>query len=207
VKQQEETMREEAKQDDSVPEENVAKGNGDNQAADEAAPDATYSDQADVSDHAEVTAADQDEAAKLRAEKEDLNQRLLRLQADYDNFRRRSRQEKEDFAKYASSRLLEQLLPVVDNFQRALEVSSSNDDYEALTKGVDMIHRQFAQVLEQEGLQAIEAVGQPFNPELHQAIMQVESEEYEEGVVVEEVQKGYKLKDKVLRPAMVKVST
>jgi molecular chaperone GrpE len=133
-------------------------------------------------------------------------QRYLRTQADFDNFRRRSRQEKEDFAKYASGKLIEQLLPIVDNFERALSAAKDNKDYEALQKGVDMIYRQLDQVLVQEGLEPIESVGQPFNPEYHQAIMQVESDEHEEGIVLEEMQKGYKLKDKVLRVAMVKVS-
>lgn len=133
-------------------------------------------------------------------------QRYLRAQADFDNFRRRSRQEKEEFAKYASAKLIEQLLPVVDNFERALAAAKDSQDYEALLKGVDMIYRQLDQALAQEGLERIESVGQPFNPEIHQAIMRVESEEHEEGTVLEELQKGYKLKDKVIRPAMVKVS-
>lgn len=137
---------------------------------------------------------------------DDNYQRYLRTQADFDNFRRRSRQEKEDFAKYASGKLIEQLLPIVDNFERALSAGKDNNDYEALLKGVDMIYRQLDQVLAQEGLQRIESVGQPFNPDYHQAIMQVKSDEHEEGIVVEEMQKGYKLKDKVLRVAMVKVS-
>ncbi|MEF3311592.1 nucleotide exchange factor GrpE [Paenibacillus sp. GYB004] len=133
-------------------------------------------------------------------------QRYLRTQADFDNFRRRSRQEKEDFAKYASVKLIEQLIPVIDNFERAITASKDNTDHEALLKGVDMIYRQLDQVLVQEGLQRIEAVGRPFNPEFHQAVMQVESEEHEEGTVVEELQTGYMLKDKVIRPSMVKVS-
>lgn len=145
--------------------------------------------------------------AELEAQIEEAQQRTLRLQADYDNFRRRTRQEKEDFVKYASMKLIEQLLPVVDNFERALSASRVKSDFEALAKGVEMIARQLDQVLAAEGLAAMQAVGQPFNPELHQAIMQVESEEHGEGIVVEEIQKGYTLKDKVLRPAMVKVST
>lgn len=144
-----------------------------------------------------------EEARKLADEN---YQRYLRTQADFDNFRRRSRQEKEDFAKYASAKLIEQLLPIVDNFERALAASKENRDHDALLKGVDMIYRQLEGVLAQEGLKPIEAVGQPFNPEFHQAVMQVQSEEHEEGVVLEEMQKGYILKDKVLRPSMVKVS-
>ncbi|MEX2415508.1 MAG: nucleotide exchange factor GrpE [Paenibacillaceae bacterium] len=134
-------------------------------------------------------------------------QRFLRVQADFDNFRRRSRQEKEEFAKYASSKLIEQLLPVLDNFERALATGRETTDTESLLKGVDMIFRLLSQVLEQEGLKPIEAVGQPFDPEFHQAIMQVESAEHVEGTIVEEIQKGYNLKDKILRPAMVKVSS
>lgn len=147
-----------------------------------------------------------DPLEELRVVAEENNQRYLRTQADFENFRRRTRVEKEELAKYASAKLLEQLVPVLDNFERALTVSKDSTDYDSFAKGVDMIFRQFEQVLTQEGLSPIEAVGQPFNPEFHQAIMQVESEEYEEGIVVEEIQKGYKLKDKVLRPAMVKVS-
>jgi molecular chaperone GrpE len=146
------------------------------------------------------------ELEELRKQAEENQQRYLRVQADFDNFRRRSRQEKEDFTKYASLKLIEQLLPVVDNFERALSSSKDTKDFEALVKGLDMTFRQLDQLLAQEGLTPIEAVGQPFNPEYHQAIMQVESDEHEEGIVVEEIQKGYKLKDKVVRPAMVKVS-
>lgn len=144
--------------------------------------------------------------AELTKLAEENQQRYLRAQADFDNFRRRTAKEKEELAQYASMKLLGQLLPVVDNFERALAASSGTGDYESLSKGVDMIFRQLEGVLQQEGLQAMKTVGEPFNPEFHQAIMQVESDEHEEGIVVEEVQKGYVLKDKVLRPAMVKVS-
>ncbi|WP_274651946.1 nucleotide exchange factor GrpE [Paenibacillus humicola] len=152
-------------------------------------------------------AAEEDpRVAELTKLAEDNHQRYLRAQADFDNFRRRTMKEKEELASYASMKLLGQLLPVVDNFGRALEAGRSGGDFDAFAKGVDMIFRQLEQVLEQEGLKPMDTVGQPFNPEFHQAIMQVESEEHEEGIVVEEVQKGYMLKDKVLRPAMVKVS-
>lgn len=158
---------------------------------------------AEAAEAADPAASELEEARKLADEN---YQRYLRTQADFDNFRRRARQEKEDFVKYASLKLIEQLLPVVDNFDRALASSKENKDFDALVKGIDMTFRQLDQVLVQEGLSPIEAVGQPFNPELHQAVMQVESEEHGEGVVVEELQKGYMLKDKVIRPAMVKVS-
>lgn len=158
--------------------------------------------QAEVSE--ETKEVSELEAARMQAEEN--YQRLLRVQADFDNFRRRARAEKEDFAKYASLKLIEQLLPIVDNFDRALSSSKETKDFDALVKGLDMTHRGIDQLLTAEGLKPIDSVGQPFNPEFHQAVMQVESEEHEEGIVVEELQKGYILKDKVIRPAMVKVS-
>lgn len=144
--------------------------------------------------------------AELRQQAEEYNNRYLRAQADFDNFRRRTMKEKEELAQYASMKLITQLLPVVDNFGRALQTSGDQSDSQSFHKGVDMIYRQLLQVLEAEGLKAMEPVGQPFDPEVHQAIMQVESDEHEEGIVVEVVQPGYWLKDKVIRPAMVKVS-
>lgn len=154
-----------------------------------------------------VDMKDNSELSKLQAELEEQQQRVLRTQADFDNFRRRTQKEKEDLAKYASSLLITELLPVIDNFERALSTGTDNPEVSSYAKGVEMIFRQLEGVLKAEGLEEMNSVGQPFNPEYHQAIMQVESDEYEEGIVVEEVQKGYKLKDRVLRPAMVKVSS
>lgn len=177
------------------------------QAESEIQADATYTEGNEETNEAAESAAQSPELEELRKQADDNYQRYVRAQADFDNFRRRTRQEKEEFAKYASLKVIEQLLPVVDNFERALAAGRDSKDYDALLKGVDMIFRQLDQVLANEGLQPMNAVGQPFNPEFHQAIMQVESEEHGEGIVVEEVQKGYLLKDKVLRPAMVKVSS
>lgn len=146
------------------------------------------------------------QVAALRREAEEHYQRLLRLQADYDNFRRRTRQEKEDFAKYASMQVMERLLPVLDNFERAIAAGRNTDDLDSFLKGVDMIFRQLTDVLGQEGLTPIKAVGEPFNPKFHQAVMQVESDEHEDGIIVEELQKGYMLKERVIRPSMVKVN-
>ncbi|AIQ37348.1 molecular chaperone GrpE [Paenibacillus sp. FSL R5-0345] len=146
------------------------------------------------------------EVKRLQDLADEYQGRALRAQADFDNFRRRTQKEKEELAQYATSKLVTELLSVLDNFERALVTTPSGPESEAFVKGVNMIFRQLDGVLKSEGLTAMETVGQPFNPEYHQAIMQVESEEYEEGIVTEEVQKGYLLKDKVLRPAMVKVS-
>lgn len=142
----------------------------------------------------------------LTAQVDDYAQRLARSQADFDNFRKRTIREKEELGKYASSKLITELVPVIDNFGRALDTLPEGEGAESFVKGVQMIHRQFESVLQAEGLTAMNTVGEPFNPEFHQAVMQVESDEHEEGIVVEELQKGYMLKDKVLRPAMVKVS-
>jgi molecular chaperone GrpE len=151
-------------------------------------------------------AAEDPRYLELQRLADDNYQRFLRAQADFDNYRRRTLKEKEELSKYASAKLISELLPVVDNFQRALKAGGEAANDSAYSKGIEMIYRQFVQVLENEGLKAMNPVGQPFDPELHQAIMQVESEEYGEGIVVEVVQEGYWLKDKVIRPAMVKVS-
>lgn len=171
--------------------------------------DAMPVEDAAVEANPETTGADEEnqELVRLQAELQDAQERILRAQADFDNFRRRTRQDKEDLAKYASSKVITGILPVMDNFERALAVSKDAQDFDSLYKGVEMIFRQMEQVLEQEGVSAMDTVGQPFNPEFHQAIMQVDSDEHEEGIIVEEVMKGYVLKDKVLRPAMVKVSS
>jgi molecular chaperone GrpE len=144
--------------------------------------------------------------AELIKQAEENYNRYLRAQADFDNYRRRTQKEKEELAQYASMKLVSQILPVLDNFERAFQASPDSEEVKSFMKGMDMIYRQLIQVLEAEGLRKMEPVGTPFDPEMHQAIMQVESEEYGEGIVVEVVQNGYWLKEKVLRPAMVKVS-
>lgn len=146
-----------------------------------------------------------EEVARLTAEVEDYKSRYLRAQADFDNFRRRSRQEKEEFAAYANTKIIEELLPVLDTFEMALKTSEDTDT-KTLLVGVEMVHRQLITALNNYGLQPIEAVGQSFDPNLHEGVMQVESGEHPANTVVEEMRKGYKLKDKVIRPSMVKVS-
>lgn len=146
------------------------------------------------------------ELKQSKEQAEDYYSRLQRLQAEFDNFRKRSQKEKEDTLKYASERIIEAMLPVLDNFERAVASSQSSQDFKAFSQGVEMILKQMKSGLEKEGLTPIEAVGQPFDPKLHDAVLQVDSEDYPENTVVEELQIGYYLKDKVLRPSMVKVS-
>lgn len=138
------------------------------------------------------------------------NQELLaasqRTQADFDNFRRRTRQEKEDLSKYAAEQLLGAMLPVLDNFERALTANRNAKDINAVITGVEMIFRQFSDTLQREGLSPIECLGQEFDPNLHNAVMQVETDEQPDNSIVEVLQKGYQLHGKVIRPAMVKVA-
>lgn len=146
------------------------------------------------------------EAAKFKAQADEYYAHLQRLQAEFDNFRKRTQKEKEELTKYASERVVEAMLPVLDNFERAMGSAKTNRDFDSFAQGVDMIFRQFQNVLTKEGLAVIEAVGQPFDPNMHEAVLQIDSEEHTENTVVEELQKGYTLKDKLLRPSMVKVS-
>ncbi|TSB46774.1 nucleotide exchange factor GrpE [Alkalicoccobacillus porphyridii] len=151
-------------------------------------------------------ADEQSEEAAHKAEIADLNNRLLRVQADYDNFRRRSREEKESAAKYRAQGFVEELLPALDNFERALSVKPEGDEAKSLAQGLNMVYNQLQEALKKEGVTVIETVGETFDPHLHQAVMQVEEEGFESNQIVEELQKGYKLKDRVLRPSMVKVN-
>ncbi|HWQ41123.1 MAG TPA: nucleotide exchange factor GrpE [Desulfosporosinus sp.] len=146
------------------------------------------------------------ELAQAKAKAAENYDQLLRLQADFDNYRKRTQKEKVELIKYASERVVGDLLPVLDNFERAASAAKVNPDFTAFSQGVDMIFRQLEAALSKEGLKAMEAVGQPFDPNLHDAVLRVDSEEHPENTVVEEIQKGYYLKEKVLRPCMVKVS-
>lgn len=144
----------------------------------------------------------EEEKKKWEEEKEELISRLHRLQADFDNYRKRTAKEKEEWFTQAVCDLVGELLPVLDNLERALEAKGST---EAVLEGVQMVYRQFLSVLEKQGVEAIEAYGTQFDPFYHHAVMQVECEE-PENTVVEELQKGYKLKERVIRPSMVKVA-
>ena len=130
----------------------------------------------------------------------------LRLRADYDNLARRSRLDREAAEKYRAQSLLTDLLPVIDNLDRALLAEANVEEKSPLYKGVDMVYRQLLDATAREGLEVIEAVGQPFDPNVHQAVMQESDSEQQPGVVLKELQKGYKLKDRVLRPSMVSVN-
>ncbi len=146
------------------------------------------------------------DAEKLAVELAELNQRFLRVAADFENYKRRTVQEKEDLTKYSNAKMMGELLPVLDAFQLALKNPGESQEAQNVIKGVEMLYRQIMQVLEHAGMSKIEAVGQPFNPNLHEAIMQVDDDSVPEDTVVEELRAGYVLNERVIRPSMVKVS-
>ncbi|WP_338789044.1 nucleotide exchange factor GrpE [Metabacillus sp. FJAT-53654] len=144
--------------------------------------------------------------AELQAKLDETENKMLRAQADFDNFKRRSRLDQEAAQKYRAQSLVSEIIPALDNFERALQIEADNDQTKSLLQGMNMVYNQLVQALKNEGVEAINSVGEQFDPHLHQAVMQIEDENYESNSVVEELQKGYKLKDRVIRPAMVKVN-
>jgi molecular chaperone GrpE len=149
------------------------------------------------------------EELKASAEKANDNwERLVRTSADFDNFKKRAAREKQDAIRYANEGLLEKLVPVLDNFDAALSAvqTSSADSAQSLQTGVAMIFQQLKKVLTESGLEEVDATGQAFDPNLHEAVSQQESADVPEGNVLQQLRKGYKLRDRLLRPATVVVA-
>jgi molecular chaperone GrpE len=142
----------------------------------------------------------------LKNKLEEADNRYLRLQADFDNFRRRTRLDMAANEKYRAQKLITDLLPAIDNFERALKMEADSEQTKVLLQGMEMVYRGLLEALKNEGVEPIEAAGKEFDPHLHQAVMQVEDANFGSNVVVEEFQKGYMLKDRVIRPSMVKVN-
>ena len=210
--------REAAAEEPEVPEEPEA---ADEQAAEAAPDDETVTERADEDVEAEAEAAegeapgDEVEAeedaiaadlAKARSEAESYLDDLRRLQADFDNYRKRTLREQTARTASASQALVARLLPVLDNFELAVSAAEQSRDFDRMLKGVEMVLGALREVLESEGLVKIEAEGKPFDPERHEAVIAVEEEDTEPGMVVDIVRAGYELRGKVLRPAMVKVA-
>lgn len=143
------------------------------------------------------------EVARLALEAQDLRDRTLRTLADFDNYRKRAEREREELRKYALTDALRDLLPVVDNLERAATAEGGLDD---LRRGVEMTMRQLLEVLRRFGAREVAALGQPFDPRLHEAVMRTEDAEVSEPTVVNELQRGFVLHDRILRPAMVVVA-
>ncbi|MGQ9655864.1 MAG: nucleotide exchange factor GrpE [Thermodesulfobacteriota bacterium] len=143
---------------------------------------------------------------QLKGEVEQLRDKWMRAVADLENFKKRSAREREDYCKYASEELLREMLPVVDNLERALNHAGDHEKEEALTEGIQMTLRQFLSVMEKFGVARIQALHEPFDPSRHEAVMQVESADHQPNTVVQELERGYLLHDRLLRPAKVAVS-
>lgn len=143
------------------------------------------------------------EVEKLRAERDMLIDRLARMQADFDNARKRAMREQQDFRDYALADTIKTLIPVLDSFDRALKSSPEKSEFHV---GIELIHKQLQDVLARIGVQPVSAAGQQFDPRYHEAIEMVDTEDARDNEVIEELQRGYKLKDRLLRPAMVRVA-
>ena len=187
--------------DEAVPEQRADEAGAEEDAA--ATDDAEALEEVEAEVEEAAIAAD---LAKARAEAESYLDDLRRLQADFDNYRKRTLREQTARAASASQALVARLLPVLDNFELAVSAAEQSRDFDRMLKGVEMVFGELREVLEGEGLVKIEAEGKPFDPERHEAVIAVEEEDTEPGMVVDIVRAGYELRGKVLRPAMVKVA-
>ncbi len=147
-----------------------------------------------------------EEMEKIKKERDEYRNLYLRALADHENYKKRIEAEWKKAVDYANERLVYELLPVLDNFERALEAMKKASDVESIKKGVEMIYKSLLEILKREGLQPFDSKGEKFDPRLHEAISVKETTETEPGVVVEEFQRGYKFREKLLRPARVTVS-
>ncbi len=143
------------------------------------------------------------ERDNLLAERADLQERLVRRQAEFDNFRRRAERERTEVVDYANSENVRALLPIIDDFERALKTESFDKEY---SRGMELIYQRLSDSLKKLGLEPVDTAGQTFDPHLHHAVEMVESSEHEDHIILDEYQRGYNFKGKLLRPAMVKVA-
>lgn len=182
-----------------------------NDSVNETAVEETFAEEVETNETPETVEVDElqqayAKIAELEAKMEEMDNRYLRLQADFDNSRRRAKIDMEAAQKYRVQSLASNLLQALDNFERAMKVEVDHEQAKSLLQGMDMIYNGVVEALKNEGVEAIESVGKEFDPHLHQAVMQVQDDNFDSNIIVEEFQKGYMLKDRVLRPAMVKVN-
>ncbi|WP_414053571.1 nucleotide exchange factor GrpE [Macrococcus equi] len=147
-----------------------------------------------------------DELTELKNAKEAAEEKYLRLYAEFENYKKRTRAELDTERAYRAQSVLRDILPAIDNIERALAQKGESDEFKSLHKGVEMVYESLLNSLKENGLEVIEAQDKPFDPNLHQAVMQESDDTKESGIVLEELQKGYKLKERVLRASMVKVN-
>lgn len=165
----------------------------------------------EIQDQSEEDKTNIEDGAKeldgLKNELEEYKSRFMRLSADFQNYKKRMEKERSDLYKFGSEKIVVDILPIIDNFERAIQASENKGEESAsFLDGVEMIFKQFIEMLNKHGVQEIESIEKEFDPNLHHAVMQEECEESESNMVTEVFQKGYTLNDKVIRPSMVKVS-
>jgi molecular chaperone GrpE len=148
-----------------------------------------------------------DEAARLAAERDQLRDRLLRTTAEFDNYRKRVDRDRKEMAERAAESVLTEILPIIDDLERALAASDTGEGADPYRRGVELIHKQLLDLLTRRGVTPIETTGATFDPHLHQAVSSEPSADHQEGEIIEEFRRGYRLGERLLRPAMVKVAT
>jgi len=156
---------------------------------------------------AQKISAEENEDDNLQADLDRFRDLALRSQADFENYKKRAAREKDEAIKYANSALLEKLIPIVDNFELGLEAARAEGENSPVFSGMSMVLKQLMDFLKENGLQPIDATGQKFDPNLHEAIAHEPSDEFPEGVVVRQTRRGYRMKDRLLRPSSVAVSS
>ena len=164
--------------------------------------DEIYDDNAEGADFAALQAELEDAIRRADAEKD----AHLRARADFQNYKRRNEEEREGLRQFVAEEILKKLLPIADNFERALAAAADTRDYDKLIGGINAVYRQMQEFLTREGVTPIDALYQPFDPNIHNAVLREETDEHPENMVIEELQRGYTLGTRVLRPTMVKVA-
>ena len=148
-----------------------------------------------------------EENSDLQQKYDILNSQYIRLAADFDNYRKRQAQERESLLKYGAENTLKKIIEVLDNFERGEKANETIEDCDKLRESFSLLHKQLMDVLSKSGLETIEAEGKEFDPNFHEAVMQTPTDEYPEHTIIAELQKGYKMGDRVLRPSLVNVAT
>ncbi|UDI78148.1 nucleotide exchange factor GrpE [Staphylococcus taiwanensis] len=147
-----------------------------------------------------------EEIQQLQLKANENEEKYLRLYAEFENYKRRIQNENETNKKYQAQRVLTDILPTIDNIERALQIEGDEESFKSLQKGVQMVHESLLRALKENGLEEIQSEGQEFDPNFHQAVVQDDNPDFKSGEITQELQKGYKLKERVLRPSMVKVN-
>ncbi|WP_265442969.1 nucleotide exchange factor GrpE [Acetivibrio straminisolvens] len=204
---------EQSKNNEVICEDAADNGEAAHGTIDEAANESKNGASQEACDEASCEASVNEEIEKLKSQLNEKTKQceeyfnmLQRTAAEFDNYKKRAIKEKEAIYTDALSDVVASFLPVADNMERALQASAGDADFKSLKEGVELVHRQFKEIMQKLGVEEIKALGEKFDPNLHNAVMHVEDSEFEENVVVEEFQKGYKFKDKVIRYSMVKVA-